>query len=335
MDYVEAAETIVQRHPGAVVIRRVDSCLVLLPSEIAVSSYSNARVFDRDSVTGWVNAARTDAAVLDELRRLAGRVAPHNGVVDDLARGIPDLVAAGRILAIHAPETEQPLPITGMEIDYRSLLMRMANVGRDSIGYLLEEAWCQTYEHMPRDPKDQMEIVDIAFESITYVYDVGANRVVGAYGWSRPNLFSEAEKKALESRRKQFLAKATKAQIRKIGEGNSENAEAMAANAGLSWQDRFFKLYGHDYDRGHIIAQSLGGGMDINLCPQKRSFNQRKSAEGNLYRSMETKAERSPNAFVFSRPIYSDKTWVPQQLDYGVATDFELKTLEYRTFENR
>lgn len=331
LNYVEAAETIKRRHPGAVVIRRIDSCLVLIRSDEAVSDYVNARVFDRDTVAGWINAARTDPVLTNELRRLATMVAPRNGIVDDTSRGIPDLVAAGRILAIQGPETERPLPIAGLAIDYRALLMRAANLGRASIGNLLEEAWCRTYETMPMPMGASHEIVTIPFKSITYIFDLGANRVVGAYGWSRPNLFTEAEKRALENRRKSFLAKATKAQLRRIAESDAQ----QAARAGMSWQERFFKTYGHDYDRGHIIAQSLGGGMDINLFPQKRTFNQRKSEEGNLYRNMETRAERSPNAFVFSRPIYADDSWVPHKIDYGVATDFQLKTLEFRTFDNR
>lgn len=76
-------------------------------------------------------------------------------------------------------------------------------------------------------------------------------------------------------------------------------------------------------DTGHFIAHSLGGGLDMNLFPQKRDINQGRSVEGVVYRKMENYASKHPGTFVFSRPIYFDDTWRPFFLEYGVLkTDF-------------
>jgi hypothetical protein len=79
------------------------------------------------------------------------------------------------------------------------------------------------------------------------------------------------------------------------------------------------------YDTGHFIAHSLGGGMDMNLFPQKREMNRGYSESGSVYRKMENYALRHPETLVFSRPIYFDDTWRPFFLEYGVLKDvFEL-----------
>ena len=74
------------------------------------------------------------------------------------------------------------------------------------------------------------------------------------------------------------------------------------------------------YDRGHFIAHSAGGGLDVNLFPQLMIVNQRRSPAGNLYRDMEEFVSREENlgTFVYSRPIYNDQTWVPWKLEYGI-----------------
>jgi hypothetical protein len=64
-------------------------------------------------------------------------------------------------------------------------------------------------------------------------------------------------------------------------------------------------------DTGYFIAHSLGGGMDINLFPQKRIVNRGYSPEGSLFRKMENYALRHPDTLVFSRPIYFDDSWYP------------------------
>ena len=85
-------------------------------------------------------------------------------------------------------------------------------------------------------------------------------------------------------------------------------------------------------DTGHFIAHSLGGRLDINLFPQRRDINRGLSAEGRFYRAMERAAASSPGAFLFSRPIYFDETWMPYFLEYGLCR--EGADFETRIFDN-
>jgi hypothetical protein len=72
------------------------------------------------------------------------------------------------------------------------------------------------------------------------------------------------------------------------------------------------------FDRGHFMAHSIGGGMDVNFFPQNPPLNRGWSNTGKLYREMEKQVAANPNTFVFARPIYTDDTWVPTYLEYAV-----------------
>jgi hypothetical protein len=71
-------------------------------------------------------------------------------------------------------------------------------------------------------------------------------------------------------------------------------------------------------DKGHFIAHSAGGGLDINLFPQRPELNRGYSTEGKVFRRMERYAAKHPGTFVFARPIYADQSWIPAELEYGV-----------------
>ena len=72
------------------------------------------------------------------------------------------------------------------------------------------------------------------------------------------------------------------------------------------------------FDKGHVLAHSMGGGTDVNLYPQKPELNRGISDAGKIYRSMENYAAQNPGTFVFSRLLYSDASWLPYALEYGV-----------------
>lgn len=78
------------------------------------------------------------------------------------------------------------------------------------------------------------------------------------------------------------------------------------------------KVFGEDYDKGHFIGHSIGGGLDINLFPQNRYINRGWSERGKIYRKMERYGQENPGTFCFSRPIYADKTWKPWMIEYGL-----------------
>ena len=72
------------------------------------------------------------------------------------------------------------------------------------------------------------------------------------------------------------------------------------------------------FDKGHVLAHSMGGGMDVNLFPQRPELNRGISADGKVYRKMETYVAKHPGTFVFSRLIYTDASWVPSSVEYGI-----------------
>lgn len=84
---------------------------------------------------------------------------------------------------------------------------------------------------------------------------------------------------------------------------------------------------GFEADRGHFVAHSAGGGININLFPQRRTLNrghadaEKPTGQGKLFRSMERYAAERPGTFLYHRAIYDDQTWIPQALQYGVLVD--------------
>ena len=85
-------------------------------------------------------------------------------------------------------------------------------------------------------------------------------------------------------------------------------------------------------DKGHFMGHSLGGGLDINLFPQRRDINQGRSERGKVFRAMERHCAANGGTFCFSRPIYRDKSWRPHSFEYGVLQD--ASTLWIERFEN-
>jgi len=72
------------------------------------------------------------------------------------------------------------------------------------------------------------------------------------------------------------------------------------------------------FDKGHVLAHGMGGGLDANLFPQRAELNRGRSAAGKIYRRMDRYAAAHPGTFAFSRLWYSDASWVPTALEYGI-----------------
>ena len=85
-------------------------------------------------------------------------------------------------------------------------------------------------------------------------------------------------------------------------------------------------------DKGHLLARSSGGGVDVNLFPQRTELNRGWSERGKVFRQMEKYCAAHVGTFSFCRPIYVDRSWVPGAIEYGVLTK-ELK-LWVERFEN-
>lgn len=180
----------------------------------------------------------------------------------------------------------------------------------------LTDAWCDAYRRMPNDG---VELVEFADRGFRFVFDLVAERVVVAFGVSAPT-----QERRDAARMAGFLAGSTGRR--------SDPGQGSAGLADLGFRDRFFELRGDSYDRGHFISHKQGGGLDVNLFPQRSDINQGRSTLGREYRAMERRCAARSGVFCFSRPVYSDESWVPSELDYGLSE--EVDHLEVRTFPN-
>ncbi len=87
-----------------------------------------------------------------------------------------------------------------------------------------------------------------------------------------------------------------------------------------------------DYDKGHFIAHSMGGGLEINIFPQIRSLNRGWSDRGKVFRAMERYCQDHPRTYCFCHPIYAGCSWHPARIEFGVLR--RDGTLWVETFEN-
>lgn len=149
----------------------------------------------------------------------------------------------------------------------------------DELTEKLPDLWRAAYGQMPGSGDD---VVFVEQGSYTHLFDLQAERVVAAYGLSTRNPV-----KRDSSRMKGFLGKMSD---RFLGRG----------------------------DKGHIMSHGQGGGMDINLFPQRADVNRGRSLSGRIYREMERYCSANPGSFCFSRLLYDDPTWVPFEIEYGV-----------------
>ena len=191
----------------------------------------------------------------------------------------------------------------------------------------LPHEWCRAYASMPGSSAKVVQVTDHGFE---YLFDLGPERVVCAFGFT---WFNDATRDS--ERMGGFLAAQTSAAKLEALVENADTPEAAARSehlAGLSFRERFFLTHGDRYDRGHFMSHRQGGGYDINLFPQLASVNQGRSIEGKVYRAMERECVET-SLLCFSRPIYDDKSWVPVELEYGVLRS--ANTLFVQKFPNR
>jgi hypothetical protein len=98
------------------------------------------------------------------------------------------------------------------------------------------------------------------------------------------------------------------------------------------WARPTDELLGAERDRGHFIARSIGGGLDVNLFSQDRLLNRGWASRGKIYRRMEKYCREQEGTFCFSRPIYADGSNVPRWIEFGVLKNDE--TLWVEVFDN-
>ncbi len=105
------------------------------------------------------------------------------------------------------------------------------------------------------------------------------------------------------------------------------------------------RRFGPQYDKGHFIARSNGGGSQLNIFPQRRDLNRAWSYEGKLFRRMESYCHEHPKTLCFNRPIYLHESLRPDVFDFGLLKeDGKLWVMQFNnqeipeddgTFQNR
>ena len=246
-------------------------------------------------------------------------------------------VAAGHIYAVIA---ETPVdPADNPAIDYNRLAARYLSTSgavkeAGFFAFLLQQLpglCCDAYDLMAGAGGEIVQLTDRGYE---FLFDLGAERVVAAFGISQ---YNPARRDS--ARMADFLGQVTnKTELQGIASraGSAQAARDRVEKAKLTWRDRFFQTYGHKYDRGHFMSHRQGGGLDINLFPQRADINQGRSALGAEYRAMETACVARPGVdpvFCCSRPLYDDGSWVPTKLEYAVI--YNPNRMNVRTFPNK
>lgn len=113
---------------------------------------------------------------------------------------------------------------------------------------------------------------------------------------------------------------------------SSPASEPRDASRLKGWVGSTEKYLGKNTDKGHFIAHTIGGGLEVNIFAQRRDINRGWSQRGKVYRSMEKYCFLHPRTFCFSRPIYSDCSSRPCMIEFGVLMDSG--TLWVESFEN-
>lgn len=99
------------------------------------------------------------------------------------------------------------------------------------------------------------------------------------------------------------------------------------------WEHAYlYNRFGARYNKGHLIARSMGGPIDCNIFPQLECVNLGHKGYGG-FREMERYVAAHPGIFVFARPVYGDFSDCPFALEYGYCDD----SLQFvtETFPNR
>ncbi len=198
------------------------------------------------------------------------------------------------------------------EIDYNGLFSQISAADMKSkIAFLSEELPHQFHEKYLLMTPRITNLCRYYFKDFEYIYDDYAtlettgvvplsptieSRVVGVLGLSNPT---------------------------------SERRDASRLRG---WVGATEEYLGENTDKGHFIAHTIGGGLEVNIFAQRRDINRGWSERGKVFREMEKYCARRAGIFCFNRPIYSEDTSRPWMIEFGLL--MESGELWVERFEN-
>jgi restriction system protein len=112
-----------------------------------------------------------------------------------------------------------------------------------------------------------------------------------------------------------------------LGDGMSDRVFVVIGRSGYACESRQSNLetirsikerVGPQYDKGHFIPRSIGGGSQLNIFPQRRDLNRAWSNEGRCLRQMERHCHQNQNTLCFNRPIYLTESFYPSCFEFGL-----------------
>jgi DNA/RNA non-specific endonuclease len=189
-----------------------------------------------------------------------------------------------------------------MPHDYENIIQKVARLNPTAIiAYLddtLPELWSVDYLAMPGSTQNLVTVTfgdeGRAGHFCRYLFDHASNQYHIENKKDRPKFSAEDRVAAVwgTSRRER---------------ADTRDKARMKGFLKARWRDR-------GDDRGHFFAHTMGGGLDINLFPQAARVNR-----GSVWRQMEQYCSKNPGTFCFIRPFYTDESWRPARLEYGVV----------------
>jgi hypothetical protein len=167
----------------------------------------------------------------------------------------------------------------------------------DRLAETLPDLWRRAYRKMAQSPTNLRRFSDHGFE---LMFDHASQLV------ARGVL---SEERMIEDRIVVAFGRSGNGVARHNGHGNGGLLGPCA------------QAFGGRFHSEHPMGRALGGGPDIGLFPLRRDVAREWSADGRAYRAMERYCAERPGTFCFSRPIYTDRSWIPQAIEYGLLRD--------------
>lgn len=198
------------------------------------------------------------------------------------------------------------------DIDYKGLLSNiLASDIEARIAFLLDELPHSFHEKYLLMTPRKTNLCRYFFKSFEYIYDDYSQlEALGIVPYS-PTIESRV--------------------VGVLGRSNP-TSETRDASRLKGWVGQTETYLGKNTDKGHFIAHTMGGGLEVNIFAQRRDINRGWSERGKVFRSMEKYCVRHPATFCFNRPIYSEDTSRPCMIEFGVL--MESGELWVERFEN-